>query len=314
MSASHHDDRSLPPPRLEEVSSGIYAYIQPDGSWWINNTGFLAGRRGVISIDACSTERRTRTYRRAIAEVTARPITTLINTHHHGDHTFGNYLFPEATIVAHERTRELILAEGIPEYRTFAWSPDVEWGHLEAVAPFLTYSDRVTVYSDDLRCEVRHVGFAAHTTNDSYVWIPERRLLFAGDLAFNGGTPFVLMGSVTGGIEALDQLKELGAETVVPGHGDVCGPEVFDQVRGYLEFVLVTAERGKAAGLTPLEAARETDLGEWGELLDAERIVGNLHRAYAELDGLPRGGQIDLVAAITDMITFNGGKPLSCLA
>ncbi|MER6950626.1 MBL fold metallo-hydrolase [Nonomuraea sp. NPDC000554] len=312
MSSTSHD-HPLPPPRVEEVSDGIYAYIQPDGSWWINNTGFLAGRRGVIGVDACSTERRTRAYREAVAAVSARPITTLVNTHHHGDHTFGNYLFPEATIVGHEGTREHILAEGIPAYRA-AWSAEVEWGALEAVPPFLTFTDRVTLYSDDLRCEVRHVGGAAHTTNDSYVWIPERRVLFSGDLVFNGGTPFVLMGSVTGAIEALSQLDELGAETIVPGHGEVCGPEVIDRVRGYLRFVLATAERGRAAGLTPLETARETDLGEWAGLLDPERIVGNLHRAYAELDGLPPGGPIDLVAAVGDMITFNGGRPLSCLA
>ncbi|MEV0201824.1 MBL fold metallo-hydrolase [Nonomuraea sp. NPDC050691] len=312
MSATPHD-QPLPPPRVEEVSDGVYAYVQPDGSWWINNTGFLAGRRAVIGIDACSTERRTRAYREAVARVTGRTITTLVNTHHHGDHTFGNYLFPEATIVAHERTRELILAEGIPAYRA-AWSPEVEWGELEAVAPFLTYTDGVTLHADELRCEVRHIGTAAHTTNDSYVWIPERRLLFSGDLLFNGGTPFVLMGSVDGALEALDLLEELGAETIVPGHGDVCGPEVIGRVRGYLRFVRETAERGRAAGLTPLETARETDLGEWAGLLDPERIVGNLHRAYAELDGLARGGDIDLFAAVGDMITFNGGRPLSCLA
>ncbi|MEU0565288.1 MBL fold metallo-hydrolase [Nonomuraea sp. NPDC005983] len=312
MSSTSHD-HPLPPPRVEEVSDGIYAYIQPDGSWWINNTGFLAGRRGVIGVDACSTERRTRAYREAVAAVSGRPITTLVNTHHHGDHTFGNYLFPEATIVGHEGTREHILAEGIPAYRA-AWSAEVEWGALEAVPPFLTFTDRVTLYSDDLRCEVRHVGGAAHTTNDSYVWIPERRVLFSGDLVFNGGTPFVLMGSVTGAIEALSQLDELDAETIVPGHGEICGPEVIDRVRGYLRFVLATAERGRAAGLTPLETARESDLGEWAGLLDPERIVGNLHRAYAELDGLPPGGPIDLVAAVGDMITFNGGRPLSCLA
>src|SRR5262249_57861848 len=64
---------AVPPPgvsiadaRLEEVSDGIYAYIQPDGSWWINNTGFLVGRHGVVSIDACSTERRTRAYLAAL--------------------------------------------------------------------------------------------------------------------------------------------------------------------------------------------------------------------------------------------------------
>ena len=58
--------------RAQEVSDGIYAYIQPDGSWWINNTGFLVGRRGVVSVDACSTEDRTRAYLVAIEAVTER--------------------------------------------------------------------------------------------------------------------------------------------------------------------------------------------------------------------------------------------------
>ncbi|MGN9843841.1 MBL fold metallo-hydrolase [Nonomuraea sp. H19] len=275
----------------------------------MNNTGFLAGRRGVICVDACSTERRTRAFREAIGKITDRPITTLVNTHHHGDHTFGNWLFPEATIVGHEGVRAQILAEGVPTYLA-AWSPEVEWGAMEPTPPFLTFTDGITLHSDNLRCEVRHVGHAAHTTNDSYVWIPERRLLFSGDLVFNGGTPFVLMGSVAGAIEALTQLRELGAETIVPGHGAVCGPEVYDRVEGYLRFVQETAGRGREAGLSPLEAARETDLGEWGGLLDSERIVGNLHRAYADLDGR----EIDLATAVLDMITYNGGRPLSCLA
>ncbi|MEU4832174.1 MBL fold metallo-hydrolase [Streptosporangium sp. NPDC023615] len=312
MSSSRHD-RPLPPARIEEVADGVYAYLQPDGSWWINNTGFLVGRHGVISVDSCSTERRARAYREAIGTVTDRPIRTLINTHHHGDHTFGNFVFPEATVVGHERTRELVLAEGIPDYLTLAWT-EADWGALEVNPPFLTYTDGVTVHSDELRCEVRHIGLPAHTTNDSIVWIPERSLLFAGDLVFNGGTPFVMMGSVTGAITALDRLRELGAETIVPGHGDVCGPEVIDTVQGYLRFVLATAERGREAGLSPLRAARETDLGEYAGLLDPERIVGNLHRAYAELDGLPAGEPIDVVTAVLEMIDYNGGKPLTCLA
>ncbi|MGR6913999.1 MBL fold metallo-hydrolase [[Actinomadura] parvosata] len=312
MSSSAHD-HPLPPPRVEEVSDGVYAYLQPDGSWWINNTGFLAGRHGVIVIDACATERRTRAFREAIGKVSDRPITTLLNTHHHGDHTFGNWLFPEATIVGHEGVREQIIAEGVPPYRA-AWSAEVEWGKMEPTPPFLTFTDRVTLHSDELRCVMRHVGHAAHTTNDSYVWIPERRLLFTGDLVFNGGTPFVLMGSVAGALRALDQLRELGAETVVPGHGEVCGPEVYETVEGYLRFLQRTARRGKEAGLTPLEAARETHLGEWAGLLDSERIVGNLHRAYSELDGQPLGAPIDLVTAVLDMIAYNGGEPLSCLA
>ncbi|MEU4720165.1 hypothetical protein AB0G06_11035 [Nonomuraea dietziae] len=62
--------------------------------------------------------------------------------------------------------------------------------------------------------------------------------------------------------------------------------------------------------LSPLEPARQLDLGEYGGLVDPERIVGNLHRAYADASG----GEVDLAAAVLDMITLNGGRPLTCHA
>src|SRR5215469_10323406 len=120
-----------------EVSEGVYAYIQPDGSWYLNNTGFLASPHGVISIDATSTEARTRAYLDAISAVTSQPVRTLVNTHHHGDHTYGNCLFTGATIVAHERCRDEVLAAGPPANRGIF--NDVEWGDLSVAAPFLTY-------------------------------------------------------------------------------------------------------------------------------------------------------------------------------
>jgi cyclase len=298
---------------IQQVSEGIYAYLQPDGSWWLNNTGFLAGRDGVISVDATSTERRTRAYLDAIATVTDRPVRTLVNTHHHGDHTHGNYLFGGATIVGHERCREAILGTPAPP-PAGVWT-DVDWGPLELAPPFLTYTDGVTLWSGDLRCEVRYVGTPAHTTNDSIVHIPERSVVFAGDLLFNGGTPFALMGSISGWIEVLETvLRPLGARTLVPGHGPVCGPEVIDDVLAYLRFVQRTAREAKAEGLSPLRAARAVDLGEFKDLLDAERIVGNLHRAYLELDGGQRGAPIDLAGALGDMVAYNGGRPLTCHA
>jgi cyclase len=298
---------------IQQVSEGIYAYLQPDGSWWLNNTGFLVGRDGVISVDATSTERRTRAYLDAIATVTGRPVRTLVNTHHHGDHTHGNYLFGGATIVGHVRCREAILGTPAPP-PSGVWT-DVDWGPLELAPPFLTYTDGVTLWSGDLRCEVRYVGTPAHTTNDSIVHIPERSVVFAGDLLFNGGTPFALMGSVSGWIEVLESvLRPLGARTLVPGHGPVCGPEVIDDVLAYLRFVQRTARQAKAEGLSPLQAARAVDLGEFKDLLDAERIVGNLHRAYLELDGGERGAPIDLAGALGDMVAYNGGRPLTCHA
>jgi len=318
MSASTHVPERLGPPRVEEVSTGIYAYIQPDGTWWINNTGFVVGASRVAAVDACSTEARTRGLLAAIgATAGGRPVRTLVNTHHHGDHTHGNYLFRDATIIAHERCRAEILAEGPPGASKLVnsgiWT-DVEWGEIEAAPPFLTYTDRVNLYVDELRCEVIHVGTPAHSTNDSIVWIPERRVLFAGDLVFNGGTPFLLAGSVAGALVAVAALREFGAETIVPGHGPVCGPEVIDDVLAYLNFVLDLARAGTAAGVRPLEAARSADLGEFAGLTDTERLAGNLHRAYADLSGAAPGASIDVGAALADMIAYNGGKPLTCRA
>jgi cyclase len=316
MSSTAYDIVSPAPPRVEEVSDGVYAYVQPDGTWWINNTGFLVGRHGVISVDACATERRTRAYLNAIRGVTGQPVRTLINTHHHGDHTFGNYLFDTATIVAHEATRTGIFDWGAP--RSGPYWTNVDWGDVRLEPPFLTYADAVTVWVDDLRCEVRYVGTPAHTTNDSIVWIPERKLLFCGDLLFNGGTPFIVQGSVAGSITVLrDLIAPLGADTIVPGHGPVAGPSLIEDVLGYLRFVQRTAAEAKPAGLSPLQAAREVDLGGYAELTDSERIVGNLYRAYAELEGAAPGAPgapIDAAAALDDMVTYNGGRPLACLA
>lgn len=312
MSTSYHDHASLPPPYLQEVSDGVYAYVQPDGSWFLNNTGFLVGREGVVSIDTTSTERRTRAYLDAIRSVTDRPVRTLINTHHHGDHTHGNCLLPLATIIGHPLCREETLRTPFPPPADIFGS--AEWGECRPAPPFVTFDERLTVYADDLRVELHHLGTPAHTTNDVVAWIPERSLLFAGDLLFVGGTPFVPMGSVAGSLVALERLRAFGATTLVPGHGPVTSPSSIDDVAAYLRFVQRTAEAGKAAGLTPLEAARQTDLGQFAALTDSERLVGNLHRAYAELDGAPPGAPIDTRAALLDMVAFNGGQPLHCLA
>jgi cyclase len=304
--------RFAPPRRATEVAEGVFAYVQPDGSWWINNTGFLVATDGVVSIDSCSTTDRTRAYLDAIARETRRPIRTLVNTHHHGDHTFGNYLFSGATIVGHDNMRAAMRKWGTP--RSTPYWTDVDWGPVELAPPTLTFEDRVTLHLHDTACEVMYVGTPAHTNNDSVVWIPDRGVLFTGDLLFNGGTPFMLQGSIAGTLDALGRIAALGAETIVPGHGPVCGSEVIDVVSSYLRFVQGVAAAGRAAGVTPLEAARSVDLGAYADLLDAERIVGNLHRAYAEDAGAEPGAAIDERAALADMVAYNGGRPLTCYA
>ena len=307
--ADHNDQ--LPPPTLEEVSQGIHAYIQLDGTWGLNNAGFIAGSDALTVIDTCFTEARTRSFLRAIRDVADLPIRTLVNTHHHGDHTHGNYLMRGASIVGHELCREAVIETGL--HTLHPLFPNVVWGDLELAPPFVTFRERLDLFVDDLRMELHYVG-PAHTTNDSVVWLPERKLLFTGDIAFNGGTPFVAMGSISGSLVALDRLRDFGAETVVPGHGPVCGPEVFDDMEAYLRFVQALAQETFAAGLSPLEAARQTDLGRFESWHDRERLAGNLHRAYSELRGEPLGVNLPLGPIAEDMVAFNGGEPVRCLA
>ncbi|HXR22861.1 MAG TPA: MBL fold metallo-hydrolase [Acidimicrobiales bacterium] len=312
MSSSHYDHPDLPSPWVSEVADGVFAYVQPDGSWWINNTGFIRGERTVLSIDTCSTERRTCAYLAKVEEIAGQVPRALVNTHHHGDHTNGNCFLPFATVIGHERCREEMLRSGI--VRPDGLFEPVEWGDLTPAPPFVTFDRRLDIYVDDLKIELIHLTAAAHTTNDVVAWIPEHRVLFSGDLVFNGGTPFVVMGSVAGSLEALSMIMELEPEVVVPGHGSPGGIETVAACDAYLRWLQQSAEQAVVAGLTPLEAARELDLGDFAALLDPERLAGNLHRAFAECRGVGPGEPIDLAAAFADMVALNRGQPLHCMA
>ncbi len=305
---------STPMPYLVEVAPQCYAYVQPDGTWWINNTGCVVGDDGITLIDTCSTERRTIDMLGSVRSLSGAPLRHVVNTHHHGDHTHGNYLTAPAAIIGHVACRTMMVATGIEHY-TMAFEQPA-WGPLQFVAPSITFSGRLDVWAGDLRIELHDMGGAAHTTNDVVAWVPERGVLYTGDLVFHQGTPFVLMGSVMGSLRSLDRLRSFGATTVVPGHGPVCGPEVFDEIEAYLRFVLDLAGAASRDGIPALDAAAAvwSDLGPFAALTDPERLVGNLHRAMAELDGLEEGGRLDIRAAIADMVRLNGGALLRCCA
>lgn len=299
------------PATLESLGGGFHAYVQPDGGWGLNNAGVFAGRRGTVLIDTCFTERRGKRLRDAVTAVSDAPVTTIVNTHHHGDHTYGNYLFPGATIMSHHACRDRMLATGLDTCHLF---PGVEWGDLEIAEPTVTFSDEVTLHLDDTTAVARFAGRVAHTTEDTYVWIPERGLLFTGDLVFNRGTPFVLMGSVRGLIDTLHDLSKLDADVLVPGHGAIGDSTLITPQIDYLELVWDAAQDGVRAGRTPLETARRTELGHFASWLDAERLPANLHRAYSELQGEDPGVVLEMAPIVADMVAYNDGHPLHSLA
>ena len=298
---------------LVPLADGVLAWVQPDGSWWINNAGVVLGEDGVVLVDTCATERRTRRFLEAVAFATGdAPIRMAVNTHLHGDHTYGNSLLPSSTVIlGHPETRAGMLADFVLASTPPVWSPVPEWGALSLRPPTVLVHDRLTVIAGSRRIELRHLGHPAHTLGDVVAWLPDDGVLFSGDLIFHGVTPLVFMGSVDGALRSLDWLASFGASRIVPGHGAVVDEAAFADVleahARYYRFILDTARLGRADGLDPLAAARRADLGEFAAWPDSERVVLNLHRAYAEADGR----ELDLLVAFTDAVAYNGG-PLRC--
>lgn len=295
-------------PVLTEVADNVFAYVQPDGGWCLSNAAVIRGGGRVALVDTAATEARARLLREHVARVAPSPPAYVINTHFHGDHTFGNYLFvPDAVVIAQERTREYVTLSGL--HLTGLW-PEVAWGDVTVEPPTVLFRDRMTLYVGDTRAELMNVG-PAHTASDTVVWLPEERVLVTGDIAMSGVTPFCPMGSVAGSLAALDRLRALDPAVVIPGHGPVAGPGVLDEVEGYLRWLRSLAKEAMAAGLSPLEAAQETDLGEYAAWLDAERLVPNLHRAYADERGTPPASGVDVVATHEEMVKYHGGRLVS---
>ncbi|MFI9052801.1 MBL fold metallo-hydrolase [Streptomyces sp. NPDC053427] len=298
-------------PYLTELAAGVNAFIQPDGGWCLNNAGFITDGDATLVVDTAATERRARLLRRRIAGSGAPTPRMLVNTHHHGDHTYGNSVFtPEATVIGHAACRRELLAAGRQLHAVW---PGVEYGDIRLTAPSLTFTDELTLHIGGIEVRLLHPG-VAHTPGDTIVWLPAQRIVFTGDLVFHGGTPFIFMGSLAGSLRALDVLRALDAVTVVPGHGPVTGPEVYDAMESYLRYVERLARDGRAAGRTPLEVAKAADLGPFAALAESERLVANLHRAYAELAGGEPGAPLDPMAGFGDMTVMNGGIPMACHA
>jgi len=302
------------PADLLEVADGVFAYAQADGGWWVNTTGFIRSAVGgggdVVAIDACASRGRTELLLRVISEVAAAPVSRLVNTHSHPDHTFGNELFVGASVLAHERCREELRADTLLADPPALWDPVPDWGGVSLRLPDVTFADRVRLWSGERELVVEHVGVPAHTGGDAVVWLREERVLFTGDLVFNGGTPLLVSGSVAGYLAALERLRAYGAEVLVPGHGLPCGPDLLDVLERYARFVLDIAKDALAQGIPPLEAARDADLGEFADLRESERLVANLHRAYVDLGAAVA---VDIPRAFADVAAHHGGRLPSSL-
>lgn len=305
---------------LHEIADGVFAYLQPDGSWGYSNAGLVAGDGESLLVDTLFDLGLTEAMLRAMAPLTRRcPITTVVNTHANGDHCHGNQLVLGARFITSATTaremadlpasrlhalKQLDLGEDGNAFVSEAFGP-FRFDNIEPTAPTETFSGHLQGDVGGRPFVLEEVG-PAHTGGDVIVHVPEAGVVFAGDILFIGSTPIVWAGPVGNWLRACERLRALAAEVIVPGHGPVVTAADIADVEGYLRFVQSEASKRAEAGLPVLEAAFDIDLGGYTDWSDTERIVANTDAVYAEV--LPDYTRMDILTLLGEMGRYRAAR------
>ncbi|MGN6871920.1 MAG: MBL fold metallo-hydrolase [Solirubrobacteraceae bacterium] len=281
----------IPVGLTHEVAAGVH--VMPDQRVeFVPNVGIVVGDRSVLVID---TAMGPRNGERILAEAQrlgeGRKL-LLTTTHFHPEHAFAAQSFSDATYVCNAAQAEELAAKG-PEYIEMfsGFGPGLAelLADVELVAPDMTY-DGAGARLDLGGVVVQLVNIGqAHTRGDQVVFLPESRVLFAGDLAEDRFLPIFPDEDADGllWLDALDRLEGLSPRIVVGGHGEVGDVRLIDAERDYLVAVRdrVAALRADGVPLEQIGEQLESELAErqagWDNQMWIKSAVDSFHRALA---------------------------------
>jgi glyoxylase-like metal-dependent hydrolase (beta-lactamase superfamily II) len=217
-------------PPLQTVQVGPNShYVQglsqlgsPKNQNFISNAGFVITPAGVVVVDALGSPRLAERLIQAIRRLTDRPVTHVIVTHYHADHIYGLQHFKAlgAQVIAHGAAREYMQSDTARLRLEASRTELAPWIDASTrLVPADTWIDGpVAIKIGGVVFQIDHVG-PSHTPEDLTVFVPSEKLLFAGDLFFNGRLPFVGKANSSQWILSLERLLAFDARAVVPGHG-----------------------------------------------------------------------------------------------
>lgn len=294
---------------LTLLAPDVYACLQPERGMGWSNSGFIASGGGMV-VDTFWDLPRTRAMLELYAAVHPEPPRRLVNTHHNGDHTWGNQLLRGAEIIGHRLCVEAMKKDIAPEVlqqlarseppmpgleRLARALRDYDFTGIDITLPTTLFEQRFDVDLGSVHAEVLYVG-PAHTLGDSIVHLPESRVVFAGDVLFHRCTPVGWEGSYAAWLAALDRIIELEPDVVVPGHGPLTDVSGVRDLKAYFLYVQAESARFYEQGLSEMDAARRIDLGPYADWTEPERLIFNVRRAYRELRGEPLDAPLDAIA------------------
>ncbi|WP_442602147.1 MBL fold metallo-hydrolase [Paenibacillus sp. KN14-4R] len=271
---------------LQQVSEGIYAAIVKASSGAVGNAGFIDLGESILVFDSFNTQQAAQELRDEIQKLTSKPITHLFNSHWHGDHVRGNQVFHDVTIVSSAKTAKLMqeihpariekqrsdleglrgyilslevkreqttdeqqvqqLSDQISALREL----EVSLPTLELTLPTETFESTWKLQGTSHSVECYTLG-GGHTACDSFLYIPDAKVIFIGDLVAVDNHMSIMDGNITEWISILEQLKTWDIAYIVSGHGPIGGKEWITKAADYLRDLLEASEGLKAQGVTP---------------------------------------------------------------
>ncbi|HVR74641.1 MAG TPA: NAD(P)-dependent oxidoreductase [Planctomycetota bacterium] len=292
------------PNEVVELARGVYfRHGDLDAHGHCNN-GFVIFEEFVLVIDgnfpggaeACLAD---------IRKVTDKPVRFAFNTHHHGDHAYGNPVWVKAGAVpvAHEGVvREMARLEP-GRWRESMGREDIKATGLDSpIPPRLTFPDRMVIDDGTMRVELLHFG-TAHTRGDGFAYLPAEKILFTGDAVVNGPYNFMGDGNTESWLEVIDALRRLDVEIIAPGHGPAGTRNLLDEQHEYIASLRTAIAAALAAGKTPAEITASIEIPE-----RVKRYVGSM---YAQQVSKVRSEMLGLEMPLElERLGFEAGPPV----
>lgn len=235
---------------VSEVASGVYACVAGASQAAVGNAAIVDTGARTIVVDSFMTTVGAAELRLVAEQLTGRSVFMLVNTHWHGDHTFGNQVFADVSIVSTESTSRAIASDATSNLEAYGAELDAAVASFQAMLKSGSEADRIVaerrlrrlallrgdvgtfemtlpdllidselIVDDQRRVEVLTFG-GGHTDSDVFVWVPDDRVVIAGDLGFQGKHPRMVDAHPAAWAEILRRILGLGPSTVIPGHGE----------------------------------------------------------------------------------------------
>jgi len=285
-------EEAIPKPEVKKVNDRVYALLGPIGfpskenHGYMVNSAVLIGNEGVVLVDTGFSDEIGRHLKQTIAGITDKPVTHIINTHHHGDHILGNTAFPDAEIISSKKCRELVERHGYDWIATLKNMTAKEHPDTRPVPAQTVYpqESRTDVTLQEIPMEL-WVPAGSHTPGDMMVYLPQDKLLISGDILVQKMIPSFVDAHVGSWIDTLAQIEKREIETVIPGHGPLMTKADVQAMHRRMADLYAGIEAGYKQGLMDSEIRKTLDLSQWKKMEEFEGLMGiNINRAYLEIE------------------------------